>query len=159
MSVPSTRAPSAPSAARTVHGVSGIEAQLLLCDAAVADPNGKLHMLGAGWSMTGSPTSPQAVAVLLKIPWDRSNEQLAMVLRLVDPDGRPVTVATPDGTQEVTMGGNIEAGRPPGVTPGSQLDAALAFSVPSLPLAPGRYQWRLDVADDTFTASFQVVGA
>ena len=115
----------------------------------------------------GNPAGPgpgviadqQAVAVLLKIPWDRANEQLAMVLRLVDSDGRPVAIATPEGTQEVTMGGNIEAGRPPGVTPGSQLDAALAFSVPSLPLAPGRYQWRLDVADDTFTASFQVVGA
>jgi Family of unknown function (DUF6941) len=138
--------------------VAGIDAQLLLCDAAVADPGGKLHMLGAGWSMTGSPTSPQAVAVMLKIPWDRANERLALVLRLVDSDGRSVAVATPDGAQEVTMGGDIEAGRPPGVAPGSQLDAALAFTVPSLPLPPGRYQWRLDVADDTFTASFQVVG-
>ena len=45
-----------------------------------------------------------------------------------------------------------------GSTPGSQLDAALAFNVPSLPLPPGRYQWRLDIADDTFTSSFQVVG-
>jgi hypothetical protein len=138
--------------------VAGIEAQMLLCDAAVADPGGKLHMLGAGWSMTGSPTSPQAVAVMLKIPWDRANERLALVLRLVDSDGRSVAVATPEGAQEVTMGGDIEAGRPPGVAPGSQLDAALAFNVPSLPLPPGRYQWRLDVADDTFTASFQVVG-
>jgi hypothetical protein len=135
-----------------------IEAQMLLCDAAVADPSGKLHMLGAGWSMTGSPTSPQAVAVLLKIPWDRANERLGMVMRLLDPDGRPVVVSTPDGGQEVTMSGEIEAGRPPGVAPGSQLDAALAFNVPSLPLPPGRYQWRLDVADDTFTSSFQVVG-
>jgi hypothetical protein len=134
-----------------------IEAQMLLCDAAVADPSGKLHMLGAGWSMTGSPTSPQAVAVLLKIPWDRANERLGLVLRLLDPDGRAVVVGTPEGGQEVTMSGDIEAGRPPGVAPGSQLDAALAFNVPSLPLAPGRYQWRLDVADDTFTASFQVI--
>ena len=45
------------------------------------------------------------------------------------------------------MGGEIEAGRPPGVSPGSQLDAAFSFSVPSLPLPPGRYQWRLDVAE------------
>jgi hypothetical protein len=139
--------------------VADIEAQVLLCDAAVADPAGKLHMLGAGWSMTGSPTSPQAVAVLLKIPWDRANERLDLMLRLLDPDGRPVQVVTPEGAQEVTMSGGIEAGRPPGVAPGSQLDAALAFNVPSLPLPPGRYQWRLDVAEDTFTASFQVVGA
>ena len=54
--------------------MADIEAQLLLCDAAVADQAGKLHMLGAGWSVTSSPTSPQAVAVLLKIPWDRAVE-------------------------------------------------------------------------------------
>ena len=137
--------------------MAGIEAQVLLCDAAVADPAGKLHMLGAGWSMTSSPTSPQAVAVLLKIPWDRANERLALRLQLVDSDGRQVAVQTPDGPQEVTMGGEIETGRPPGVAPGSQLDASLAFTVPSLPLPPGRYQWRLDVADDAFAVSFQVV--
>lgn len=131
---------------------------MLLCDAAVADPGGKLHMLGAGWSMTGSPTSPQAVAVLLKIPWDRANERLTLSLRLLDQDGRQVTVGTPDGAQPVTMDGEIETGRPPGVAPGSLLDAALAFTVPSLPLPPGRYQWRLDVAEDTFTTSFQVLG-
>lgn len=138
--------------------MADIEAQLLLCDAAVADQGGKLHMLGAGWSITSSPTSPQAVAVMLKIPWDRANERLALMLRLLDDDGRPVAVATTDGTQELTMGGDIETGRPPGVTPGSQLDAGLVFNVPSLPLPPGRYQWRLEVADDTFTSSFQVVG-
>ena len=138
--------------------MADIEAQLLLCDAAVADPGGKLHMLGAGWSITSSPTSPQAVAVMLKIPWDRANERLALMLRLLDDDGRPVAVATSEGTQELTMGGDIETGRPPGVTPGSQLDAGLVFNVPSLPLPPGRYQWRLDVAGDTFTSSFQVAG-
>jgi len=98
--------------------VADIEAQMLLCDAAVADQGGKLHMLGAGWSITSSPTSPQAVAVLLKIPWDRANERLALMLRLVDDDGRPVAVATTEGSQELTMGGDIETGRPPGVTPG-----------------------------------------
>lgn len=135
-----------------------IEAQLLLCDAAVADPAGKLHMLGAGWSMTSSPTAPQAVAVLLKIPWDRANQRLSVVLRLVDSDGRPIVLGTPEGDQEISIEGQVEAGRPPGIAPGSLLDAAMAFNVPSLPLAPGRYQWRLDVADQAFASSFQVVG-
>ena len=136
-----------------------IEAQLLLCDAAVADPAGKLHMLGAGWSMTSSPTAPQAVAVLLKIPWDRANQRLAVLLRLVDSDGRPVLLPSPEGDQEISIQGEVEAGRPPGIAPGSLLDAALTFSVPPLPLEPGRYQWRLDVADQVFTSSFQVLGA
>src|SRR5215217_8817995 len=101
-----------------------IDALLLLWDVSVADPAGKLHMLGAGWSMTTSPTSPQAVAVLLKIPWDRANERLAMRLELVDSDGKSVVLPTPDGPQTVDMSGDIEAGRPPGVARGSQLDAA-----------------------------------
>lgn len=137
---------------------SPVEAQLLLCDAAVADPSGKLHMLGAGWSMTSSPTAPQAVAVLLKIPWDRANQRMSVVLELVDSDGQPVVLATPQGPQAVTISGDVEAGRPAGVAHGSLLDAAMAFNVPSLPLDPGRYQWRLYVADQTFTSSFQVVG-
>ena len=69
---------------------SPLEAQVILCDAAVADPGGKVHMLGAGWSMTGSPTAPQAVAVLMKIPWDRANQKIPMALRLLDADGKPV---------------------------------------------------------------------
>jgi hypothetical protein len=138
---------------------SPIEAQLLLCDAAVADPSGKLHMLGAGWSVTSSPTAPQAVAVLLKIPWDRANQRMPVVLRLVDSDGRPVVLETPEGSQEVAAQGEVEAGRPAGIAHGSSLDAAMAFNVPPIPLPPGRYQWRLDVAEQTFASSFQVIGA
>ena len=53
---------------------SKVEAKLILCDAAQADPNtGKVHMLGAGWSLTRSPTT-HAVVVLMKVPWDRTNE-------------------------------------------------------------------------------------
>jgi len=42
---------------------SPVAAQLILCDAAVADQaTGKVHMLGAGWSVTTSPTQQQASA-------------------------------------------------------------------------------------------------
>jgi hypothetical protein len=51
---------------------SPVLAKLILCDYAVADPAGKVHMLGAGWSLTSSPTPPHAVVVLMKIPWDRA---------------------------------------------------------------------------------------
>lgn len=66
---------------------SPIEATVLLCDAAQADPSGKLHMLGAGWSITSSPTAPSAVAVLLQIPWDRANQKLRIQLQLENADG------------------------------------------------------------------------
>lgn len=136
---------------------SPLEVKVILCDAAVADPAGKLHMLGAGWSLTGSPTAPQAVAMLIKIPWDRANQRIKLSLRLLDPDGRQISLTGIDGSL-IPIGheGEIEAGRPPGVAPGSMLDAALAVSVPPMPLTPGRYEWRLDIGDQTFSEPFTV---
>jgi hypothetical protein len=131
---------------------SPIEATLLLADAAVADPSGKLHMLGAGWSVTGSPTAPAAVAVFLKVPWDRANQQLPLSLFLCDADGRRVRIEE----REVGTEQQFEVGRPPGLAPGSNIDSAFQLSVGPLPLAPGRYQWRLVVGDDEAAVSFEV---
>lgn len=136
---------------------SPLEVKVILCDAAVADPAGKLHMLGAGWSLTGSPTAPQAVAMLIKIPWDRANQRIKLSLRLLDPDGRQISLTGIDGSL-IPIGheGEVESGRPPGSAPGSMLDAALAVSVPPMPLTPGRYEWRLDIGDQTFSEPFTV---
>jgi hypothetical protein len=136
---------------------SPIEVKVILCDAAVADPSGKLHMLGAGWSLTASPTAPQAVAMLIKIPWDRANQRIKLALRLLDPDGNQISLPGSDGSlTPIGHEGEIEAGRPPGLAPGSMLDAALAVRIPSMPLTPGRYEWRLDIGDQTFSESFTV---
>jgi hypothetical protein len=135
---------------------SPIAAQLILCDAAQADPSGKIHMLGAGWSQTSTPTAPSAVAALIKVPWDRANQQIVFQLRLLSADGTPVTVEAPMGRQEMNAQGKIEVGRPAGLEPGSDIDAAFVLSVPALPLIPGRYQWRLDIGDDVYATSFQV---
>src|SRR5215204_2067305 len=96
-----------------------VEVQVILCDAAVADPNGKLHMLGAGWSLTGSPTTPHAVALMIKVPWDRTNQKLPLTLQLLDADGTPVRLA--EGPIEVQA--EIEVGRPVGVPVGIMLDS------------------------------------
>jgi hypothetical protein len=136
---------------------SPLQVQLVLCDAAQADPNGKVHMLGAGWSITSSPTS-HAVAVLIKIPWDRANQQLPLKLSLLDSDGHPVQFDTQDGVANIESSGVIEVGRPPGVAAGSMLDAAFALNVPPLPLGPGRYEWRLELAELTEARSFTVRG-
>lgn len=129
---------------------SPIEATVLLCDAAQADPSGKLHMLGAGWSITSSPTAPSAVAVLLQIPWDRANQKLRIQLQLENADGDHV-----EGAPSL-VDGSIEVGRPPGVPPGSPIDAAFQVTVPPLPLQPGRYVWRLHIAEQQFSARFLV---
>ena len=120
----------------------------------VADPLGKLHMLGAGWSITSSPTSPAAVAILLKVPWDPTNERIPMSLYLCDADGARVTIdERPVGLEQ-----QFEVGRPPGLAPGTPIDASFQFTVPPLPLHPGRFQWRLAVGVDEFSISFEVRG-
>ncbi|BCJ64834.1 DUF6941 family protein [Polymorphospora rubra] len=134
---------------------SPVEAQLILCDAAQA-VSGKIHMLGAGWSMTSSPTAPHAVAVLIKVPWDRANQQLPLKLQLLEADGNPVKVTASDGEVPIGADANIEVGRPPGLAPGTMLDASFALNIPSLPLPPGRYEWRMSFAGQEFVQSFTV---
>jgi hypothetical protein len=48
----------------------------------------------------------------------------------------------------VLVGGQFEAGRPAGHTPGSPLAVPLAINFSALPVAPGRtYLWRLAIND------------
>lgn len=135
---------------------SPIEAQLLLADAAQVDGTGKVHLLGAGWTVTGTPTAPQAVVAFIKIPWDRTNRPLDLRLQLLSEDGRPVMLTAPLGEQPVLAESTLEVGRPAGLPAGSQIAVPFSLSLPSMPLTPGRYEWRLEVAGEPFSVSFQV---
>lgn len=136
---------------------SPIDFKLILCQSAAADSaSGTLHMLGAGWSITTSPTTPQAVALLIKVPWDRANQQLHIHVELLDADGATVTLPGPAAPQPVSAEAELEVGRPPGVAHGSPLDASMALNFPSLPLPPGRYQWRASIAGTVESESFSV---
>lgn len=132
---------------------STIEATVLLCDAAVGDPTGKMHMLGAGWSITGTPTAPAAVVVLLKVPWDRAGGKLPVLLRLVDADGHPVTI---DG-RTVGLRQEMAVGRRPEVQPGVPVDASFALNLGPMTLPPGRYRWLLDIDEEQWSAGFTVL--
>jgi hypothetical protein len=136
---------------------SPIEAQLILCDAAQADSiSGKVHMLGAGWSLTRAPVT-HAVVVLAKIPWDRTNQKIPLTLTLRDQDGTAVSFDTDDGPRAVSARGEIEVGRPVGIPAGSPIDASYALNVAPLPLAPGRYEWHLEIAEKISDATFTVL--
>lgn len=136
---------------------SPIDAQLILADAAQAD-NGKVHMLGAGWSITGTPTAPQSVVALIKVPWDRANEQLPLRLNLLNEDGRDVLMPAPEGEpgERFDFQAVLEVGRPSGVKPGNPIDSAMVVNVPSLTLVSGGYTWLLSISEETFRTSFQV---
>lgn len=135
-----------------------IDFKVILCDAAQADPStGKLHMLGAGWTMVGTPTSPHAVALLVQVPWDRANERLKLKIELLNADGQPVRTAADETSPPIYGEAELEVGRPPGVAHGSPLSASFALNVGPMPLPPGRYEWRATVDEDTRAESFQVI--
>jgi len=140
-----------------VHPKIGFK--LILCDAAQADPTtGKLHMLGAGWTVVGTPTPPHAVALMVQVPWDRANERLPVRVELLTGDGHPVLLPGPTAPQPVLQEAELEVGRPVGVAKGSTLAAAFALNIGPLPLPVGRYEWRAKVAEDEHSEFFQVMG-
>lgn len=124
---------------------------MLLCDGAQA-VGGKLYILGGGWSQVLVPNFPlnMALAVKLAIPWHEANDPHNVVARLVDGQtNEQVTLPNPEGEEgedvpirnEVT----VETGRPPGLAPGTDLDAPLVFNFNGLALPTGSYVWELEV--------------
>jgi hypothetical protein len=122
-----------------------IRPTMLLADSAqVAE--GKLYVLGGGWSITGPQPTPQAVAMYLEVSWDLTNMRHTWELELLDSDGQPVMVPGPVEEQPVKLGGDFEVGRPPGLHPGTPIGIALAINIGPLELPPnGRYEWRLKI--------------
>jgi len=119
---------------------------ILLADAAQA-AEGKLYVLGGGWSITGPEPSPMALAIKIEVPWDQANQPHVCRLELLDSDGQPINAETPDGDEaEIFFEANFEVGRPVGVKPGTPIDLPLAVNIPPLPLQPGgRFEWRLSI--------------
>ena len=60
-----------------------MRATMLLADyAQVAE--GKLNVIGGGWTITGPLPSPFALALLIEVPWDRANEKHQLRLELIE---------------------------------------------------------------------------
>jgi len=133
-----------------------IEATVLLCDSAQS-VGGKLFILGGGWSLLKKTDQPMSMAqaVKLAIPWSRSNERHRIEVQLETDQGMAVS----HEGQDVRAEGEIEVGRPPGLKPGTPLDAAFVLAFQGLALEPGGYVWVLRGGDDALLArvAFQVV--
>jgi len=119
-----------------------IRATIMLADSAQA-VGGKLYILGGGWNMVNGPVA-SAIAVLFNVSWDLGNTRHTWRLELVDSDNQPVRVPQPEGEpQPIYVAGEFEVGRPEGYPQGAELVSPLAVQLGPLPLAPGRYVWRL----------------
>jgi len=122
---------------------------LLLADSAQA-VDGKLYVLGGGWSITGPDPAPMAIAMKIEVPWDETNQRHSWKLELLDSDAQPVTLDGDEGPSPLEIGGEFEVGRPAGVKPGTPIDLPLAINLTPVPLEPdGRYVWKLWIDERT----------
>jgi hypothetical protein len=126
-----------------------VKATLLLADYAVVS-DGKLTIVGGGWSQTGPEPASFGIGLLIQVPWDQANALHVFSVELLDADGAAVAFETDDGEERpVAFGGEFEVGRPPGLKPGTPLDFPVAVNSTPLPLEAGRYEWRLTIDDES----------
>jgi hypothetical protein len=121
-----------------------MEIEFLIIADAVDVVKGKLYMMGGAWDRWASRTYPSpmrlGIAVGLLVSWDETNQKLGVRLSIIDADGKAVV---PD------INGQVEVGRPLGMTPGSTQRAILPINV-GFPLPKsGRYEIRAAVPDGT----------
>lgn len=118
---------------------------MMMADAAQVAER-KLYIIGGGITILPARAAPTAIAMIIQCPWDQANLRHSWKLELLDEDFSPVMA----GERPILVGGEFEAGRPAGVTPGVPLDVPLAINFAALPLTPGkRYTWRLSIDDNT----------
>jgi hypothetical protein len=123
---------------------------LLLADAAqVAD--GKLFILGGGWSVTGPGPLPSAVAIKVTVDGTEFDAVHHWELFLEDGDGHPVLVPTGEGESPLQVSGDFTV--PSTIelpAPGATADVPIAVNFSPLPLTPGaRYVWRFTIDGET----------
>ena len=123
-----------------------MKATLILADYAVV-ADGKLTIVGGGWSQTGPEPGSFGIGLLIQVPWDQANSLHKFSVELLDADG--ASVVFDEGEEPVAFGGDFEVGRPPGLKPGTPLDFPVAVNATPLPLEPGRYEWRLTIDDES----------
>jgi len=120
---------------------------MFLADYAVVS-DGKLTIVGGGWSQTGPEPASFGIGLLIQVPWDQANTLHVFSVELLDSDGAEVVLEAAEDDEDeqpVAFGGEFEVGRPPGLKPGTPLDFPVAVTSTPLPLEPGRYEWRLTI--------------
>jgi hypothetical protein len=138
-----------------------VRATVLLADAAQADlATGKVHILGAGWSVTNSPLPPHAIISLIGVSAADADSEHQMKLVLVDSDDKPVRSSTATvEDQRPHLVGMFRADRPADLV-GPEMTLPIVVQVPGgIDLPGGTYTWRLEIDGKTnehWSVSFSV---
>ncbi|HUZ37675.1 MAG TPA: hypothetical protein VMV17_15245 [Streptosporangiaceae bacterium] len=124
-----------------------MEVTLILGDFAETDPSsGKVHILGAGWSVTGPAPSPQAIVAFLRVSPDRVHSPIAFTARLLDKTRQVVETPGVGGMQRLEISGQVEIQVPDAWDAVSDLPASFAINIGALPLKPGSaYSWTVEI--------------
>ncbi len=116
--------------------------------------NGLLYLSGAGWTDLRRPLGPRGqvpathigIGVAILVSWNEANMRHRVALRMENADGNVV----------MSVEGDIEMGRPPGIAPGSDLRGVMAISGEIQFPAAGVYRVVASVAGGTRSVSFRV---
>jgi hypothetical protein len=136
--------------------MTAIEPSILLITADAATVSeGKINILGGGWTRITPGPANFTLVVRVDIPWNMRNQQLPWSLKLVDQDGRPYI---PDGGEvPVELTGDLQMERHGISEPGSSFEAPMLFPFIGLPLRPGTYDWVFTLAQFPAKYGFQVL--
>ena len=116
--------------------------------------NGKLYLHGVGWTDLLQPTSPTGqpgivhlgIGVSVLIGWNETNRRFPL----------KITITHEDGAELTRVDALVEAGRPPGIQPGSDFRSVLALSANIQFPRPGTYQLSAELGDQKRTAAFRI---
>jgi hypothetical protein len=108
--------------------------------------NGLLYLSGGGWSEhwrlpqpDGSvPTTKLGLGVSILTPWGDANRPVNLTLRVEHEDG---------GEPLAKLDAQMEVGRPPGLTAGSDLRSVLAANIDLMIPTPGGYRVVAELGD------------
>lgn len=107
---------------------------LILADYAQVIGN-KLYLMGGGWDVLQIQRSfparqKFAIAVSFHVPWDETNQKQAFSMEILTEDGESL---------DAHLAGQVEAGRPPGIPPGTAQRVQLAINLELELEKPGGY--------------------
>jgi hypothetical protein len=130
---------------------------MLLADSAqVAD--GKLYILGGGWSVTGPDPTPSAVAIKVGSTGTSSTPVTTGSCSSRTPTVSRCASTRPTGTQTHRGARRLLGGAPDGVPVGTPVDVPIAVNFGPIPLQDGaRFTWRMVIDGDSLpggTVSF-----